>query len=90
MEDPNSRPEPDLYQQEEQCEKALRQVCKACFMRLVVTALLLFVLLMEPRPLWFWGLMGLVMAINLAGLLPLAAEARRRRRELKQLRSMEP
>lgn len=82
-------PEMDLYEREEQCSRALKQVAKACVMRIVVTGLLLFVLLYEHRELWLWGLLGLVMLLNLAGLFPLVAEVKRRLKELKQLRSME-
>ena len=82
-------PEMDIYEREEQCSRALKQVAKACVMRVVVTGLLLFVLLCEQRALWFWGLLGLVMLLNLAGLLPLLGEVKRRLQELKQLRSME-
>lgn len=90
-ENPNlpEAPEMDLYEREEQCSRALKQVAKACVMRIVVTGLLLFVLLYEQRALWFLGLLGLVMLLNLAGLLPLLGEVKRRLRELKQLRSME-
>lgn len=90
-ENPNlpEAPEMDLYEREEQCSRALKQVAKACVMRIVVTGLLLFVLLYEQRALWFWGLLGLVMLLNLAGLLPLLGEVKRRLQELKQLRSME-
>lgn len=82
-------PEMDLYEREEQCSRALKQVIKACVMRIVVTGLLLFVLLYEHRELWLWGLLGFVMLLNLAGLFPLAAEVKRQMKELKQLRSME-
>lgn len=79
----------DLYEREEQFSRALKQVIKACVMRIVVTGLLLFVLLYEHREMWLWGLLGFVMLLNLAGLFPLAAEVKRRMKELKQLRSME-
>ena len=82
-------PEMDLYEREEQCSRALKQVIKACVMRIVVTGLLLFVLLYEHRELWLWGLLGFVMLLNLTGLFPLAAEVKRRMKELKQLHSME-
>ena len=43
-------------------------------MRLLVAGLMTFVLLSEKRPLWLWGLIGLVLLMNLAGMLPLTAE----------------
>lgn len=41
MADENLTPEPDIYDREDQCRKAIRTVGKAVFMRLFVTALLI-------------------------------------------------
>ena len=45
MADEKMTPEPDIYDREDQCRKAIRTVGKAVFMRLLVTALLIFVLI---------------------------------------------
>ncbi len=89
MENEQKTPEPDLYDREEACSRAIRSVLKACFMRLLVAGLMTFVLLSEKRPLWLWGLIGLVLLMNLAGMLPLTAELKKRLRERKELRAQE-
>lgn len=89
MENEQKAPEPDLYDREEACSRAIRSVLKACFMRLLVVGLMIFVLLSEKRPLWLWGLIGLVLLMNLAGMLPLTAELKKRLRERKELRAQE-
>ena len=54
-------------------------------MRLVVTGLLIWVILSTVRELWVVGLMLLVLVINVTGILPLAAELKKRRAEWKLL-----
>lgn len=89
MENEQKAPEPDLYYREEVCSRSIRSVLKACIMRLLVAALMIFVLLSEKRPLWLWGLIGLGLLMNLAGMLPLTAELKKRLRERKELRAQE-
>lgn len=45
MADEKMTQEPDIYDREDQCRKAIRTVGKAVFMRLLVTTLLIFVLI---------------------------------------------
>ena len=51
----------------------------------ILFAILIFAVIRSGMPLWAAGLMGLVMIINLTGMLPLAAELKKRRQEWKQL-----
>ena len=80
----------DLYDREEQCQRAMKTVARACLMRLLVTAVLIFVLIKAPGSALLWGLVGFVLLINLGGMLPLLAELRKRRREYRQLLQEEP
>lgn len=75
----------DLLEREERCQKAMKAVSKAIFMRLVICGLLIWVVLKTAMELWVMGLMLLVMVINVTGILPLAAELKKRRAEWKQL-----
>ena len=75
----------DLLEREERCQKAMKAVSKAIFMRLVICGLLIWVVLKTAMELWVVGLMLLVMVINVTGILPLAAELKKRRAEWKQL-----
>ena len=75
----------DLPERQERCQKAMKTVAKAIFMRLVVTGLLIWVILSTVRELWVVGLMLLVLVINVTGILPLAAELKKRRAEWKLL-----
>ena len=76
MADEEMTPEPDIYDREDQCRKAIRTVGKAVFMRLLVTALLIFVLIGN-------GMQGWV--IGLTGMLPLVHELRKQRKLLKEI-----
>lgn len=78
-------PEMDAYDREEQCRKAIRTVSRAVFMRLVVTALLIFVLVGTGMQLWVIGMMVFVLIINLAGMLPLVQELKKQRKILKEI-----
>lgn len=80
----------DLYDREEQCQRAMKTVARACLMRLLVTVVLIFVLIKAPGSALLWGLVGFVLLINLGGMLPLVAELRKRRREYRQLLQEEP
>ena len=75
----------NLAEREERCQKAMKVVTKAIIMRLVICFLLLWVVLRTGLALWAVGLMILVMLINFTGILPLAAELKKRRQEWKEL-----
>ena len=89
MENENLTPEvpqeDDWFQREERCRKNIKTVSRAIFMRLFVTALLVWVLFQTSMELWVIGLLCFVMIINLTGLLPLFAEWKKRRTELKRI-----
>lgn len=74
-----------ILEREERCEKAIKTLSKAIIMRLFVTAVLVWAAFRTEMELWVMGLMGLVMLINLSGLLPLYQEWKRRRSERKQI-----
>ena len=75
----------DLLEREERCQKAMKTVTKAIFMRMAVTGLLVWVIFSRIRELWVAGLMLLVLLINVTGSLPLFAELKKRRMEWKSL-----
>ena len=75
----------DLLEREERCQKAMKTVTKAIFMRMAVTGLLVWVIFSRIRELWVAGLMLLVLLINVTGSLPLFAELKKRRIEWKNL-----
>ena len=75
----------DLLEREERCQKAMKTITKAIFMRMVVTGLLVWVIFSRIRELWVAGLMLLVLLINVTGSLPLIAELKKRRMEWKSL-----
>jgi membrane protein involved in colicin uptake len=81
--------EPDqdrsLLEREERCQKAIKAVSKAVFMRLVICGLLIWSVFSTNMELWAAGLMILVMVINCTGLIPLIAELKKRRTEWKSL-----
>ena len=79
----------ELFDREEKCQKAIRTVRKAVFMRLLVTALLLWIAFGSHMDLWAVGLIVLVLLINLTGMLPLIAEWKKQRRILNELIEME-
>ena len=72
----------DLLEREERCQKAMKTVTKAIFMRMAVTGLLVWVIFSRIREFWVAGLMLL---INVTGSLPLFAELKKRRMEWKSL-----
>ena len=75
----------DLAEREERCQKAMKTVTKAIFMRAVICVLLIFIVFSSIRQLWVAGLILLVLVINITGTLPLIAELKKRRAEWKQL-----
>ena len=85
MADEKLTPEADIYDREDQCRKAIRTVGTAAFMRLLVTALLIFVLIGNGMQGWVIGLIVFVLIINLTGMLPLVHELRKQRKLLKEI-----
>ena len=79
----------ELFEREEKCQKAIRTVRKAVFMRLFVTALLLWTAFGNHMEVWAVGLLVLVMLINLTGVLPLISEWRKQKKLLAELIAME-
>ena len=85
MDDLFAQESADLPEREERCQKAMKTVAKAIFMRLVISGLLVWVIVSRVRELWVVGLMLLVLLINVTGSLPLIAELKKRRIEWKNL-----
>lgn len=79
----------ELFEREETCQKAIRTMTRAIFMRAVVTAVLIWAVIAGNMELWVMGLMALVLLINITGTLPLLAEWKKQRRTLKDLIAME-
>lgn len=77
--------EEELMDREERCKKALKTVGKAIFMRLFVTAVLIWVVFQTNMEVWVVGLIVFVMIINLSGLLPLSLEMKKKYGEFKQI-----
>ena len=75
----------DLLEREERCQKAMKTVTKAIFMRMAVTGLLVWVIFSRIRELWVAGLMLLVLLINVSGLIPLMSQWRIKKKELDKL-----
>jgi len=75
----------DLLEREERCQKAMKTIGKAIFMRLFICGLLVWVVLRTAMEPWVIGLMLLVLVINLTGTLPLITELKKRRAEWKNL-----
>lgn len=85
MEQENRPSEEALMAREEKCRKSIRAVGKAVFMRLFVTAILIWAAFQTNGEIWVLGLMVFVMIINASGLVPLLTELKSRRRELKEI-----
>ena len=79
----------ELFEQEEKCLKAIRTVRKAVFMRIFVTGLLIWAVIVGQMELWVMGLMAFVLLINLVGALPLIQEWKKQKRLLKELIAQE-
>ena len=77
--------ERDLAERQERCQKAMKTVGKAIFMRLVICILLIFIVISSIREIWVAGLILLVLLINVTGSLPLISEMKKRRAEWKLL-----
>jgi Flp pilus assembly protein TadB len=89
MENENQNLQEDLYEQEEKCQKAIRTVSKAMFMRLVVTLLMIFIVVSNPTQMWSWGLSAFVLLINTLGTVPLWQEYRKQKKYMKNLIAQE-
>ena len=86
MEENALRPsEDELMAREEKCRKSLRTLGKALFMRLFVTGVLVWVLLQSGSRLWVLGMMAFVLVINITGALPLMAEWKKQRSQLRAI-----
>jgi hypothetical protein len=79
----------ELFEQEEKCLKAIRTVRKAVLMRIVVTGMLIWAVVVNPAQLWTSGLLVLVMILNLVGSLPLVTEWKKQKQLLKELIAQE-
>jgi len=79
----------DIYEQEERCLKALKTLRRALFMRLVVMGILFWAVTRNPDQTIVWGLAAFILVINFAGALPLVAEWKKQRRQLKDLIAQE-
>lgn len=86
---PEQIPEPDIFDREERCIRTIKAVRKAAFMRLFVTAILIWAYFQTSRELWILALIAFVLLINLMGLLPLVSELRKQKRLLKDLIAQE-
>lgn len=82
---PEKTSEDELLEREDRCCKAIKTLRKAIFMRLFVTAILIWAVIQTDLELWVIGLMALVLIINLSGLLPLVKEWKNRCRERKEI-----
>ena len=89
MADEKMTPEPDIYDREDQCRKAIRTVGKAVFMRRLCGRScgfgIFFVLIGNGMQGWVIGLIVFVLVINLTGMLPLVHELRKQRKLLKEI-----
>ena len=79
----------EVFEQEEKCQKAIRTVIKAIFMRLVVSVLMVWIVICNPSQIWAWGVSALVLLINLVGCMPLVQEYRKQKQLLRMLIEME-
>lgn len=75
----------DSLEREERCRKNLKTVSRAVFMRLFVSCLLIFIIVKMAMEIWVAGLMGMVLLINLAGILPLFSEWKKQKAILKEI-----
>lgn len=82
-------PVPDIYEQEELCQKSIKAVTRALVMRVLVAVVLVASVAAFPMELWVWGLLLFVVLIDLLGAAPLVMELRKQRKRLKALIEME-
>lgn len=81
--------EQDLFEREEQCQKAIRTVRKAILMRAVVAVLMVWGVYSNPGHAWAWGIAAFVMLTDLLGAYPLVKELKRQKQLLKDLIAQE-
>lgn len=79
----------ELFEREEKCQKAIRTVRKAVFMRAFVTVLLLWAAFGQHMELWATGLLLAVAVMNIFGTLPLVQEWKKQKKQLRELIAME-
>lgn len=85
MENENLTPEGDVYDREDRCRRAIKNVTRAIVMRLVVVALVVWAFTRAETNLWLIGLMLLVVLITVSSLPILIKELMDRRKEWKNL-----
>lgn len=79
----------ELFAKEEKCQKAIRTVRRAVLMRLVVTAVLVWAMILSAGEALAIGLLLLALVLNLTSALPLVAEWKKQHARLKELIAME-
>lgn len=79
----------ELFAQEEKCQKAIRTVRWAVLMRLVVTAVLVWAMILSAGEALAIGLLLLALVLNLTSALPLVSEWKKQHARLKELIAME-
>lgn len=77
--------EDELMSREEDCRKDMKTVAKAIFMRIFVLVLLLWIFTKTAMELWVMGMIAFVLLMTAGGMLPLLAEFKKRRAELKSI-----
>lgn len=85
MEEEKKLSQDDLFEKEEKCQKTIRVVRKAIVMRLVLAALMIWVVSCNPQKIWAWGLMAFMLIVDLGGTLPLWKELRKQKLLLNEL-----
>ncbi len=89
MEEQEKISQDELFEREERCAKNISTLAKALLARLLVAALLIWVILTVNREPTVAALFALVAAIDVLGGIPLVKELKKRLREQKALREME-
>lgn len=89
MEEQKKISQDELFEREERCAKNIRTLAKALLARLLVAALLIWVILTVNREPTVAALFALVAAIDLLGGIPLVKELKKRLLEQKKLRELE-
>ena len=77
--------EDECMEREEKIRKGLRTLVKAILMRVFVTCILSLIFFQTSMEPWVICLLLFVVVINLSGMFPLAAEAKKQIRELRSL-----
>jgi len=85
MEEEKKLSQDDLFEKEEKCQKTIRVVRKAIVMRLVLAALMIWVVSCNPQKIWAWGLMVFMLIVDLGGTFPLWKELRKQKLLLNEL-----